>query len=166
MKPIFFILFVLSFFSKNSICQNAVHDPYKGGVTKLNADLARYLSEVNIQFDDTAFLFILQISRNKSSGKASNKMQFDFFGKNSQMKKTLQLFINENQMKWNRRIVRKRNVILPIFISAFGTSNAQPYFDWRNIFEIEIPKNQIALFVSPVIIELHCCLSETNRDFQ
>ena len=82
------------------------------------------------------------------------------------MKKTLQLFINENQMKWNRRIVRKRNVILPIFISAFGTSNAQPYFDWRNIFEIEIPKNQIALFVSPVIIELHCCLSETNRDFQ
>jgi len=161
----FYLLFIL-LLPLISIGQEKSDIIYKGGALKLNNDLSNFLAdERRVSFDDTAYVFILQVSAKKNVNRIDDKIKFQIFGQGNSMKKLVFDFLTSNSINWNYRKLKKSNVIIPLFITSFRTTNKQSYFDWKDLFNKELPESQMALFFSPLIIQLYCCPSEPNRDF-
>jgi hypothetical protein len=139
---------------------------YKGGSFKLNNDLSNFLAEkMGVQFDDTAYIFIIQVSANKKVNGINDKIKFEVFGKDNSMKKLVSDFLTSNSINWDYRKFKNSNVIIPLFITSFHTDYKHLYFDWSDVLNKELPKSQMALFFRPLVIQLYCCPSEPGRDF-
>lgn len=164
MKCLYFLLIVL--LPLISIGQKKADVIYDGGVLKLNNDLSTFLAEeAKNTVTDTAYFFIIQVSVSKRANRTNDKVRFEVFGKGNSMKKVIFDFLTAHIRNWNHRKLKKSNVLIPLFITTYSTTNKQPYFDWNELFGKKVPESQAALFFSPLIIHLYCCPSEPNRDF-
>jgi hypothetical protein len=162
MKQLLIIsVLLLPFFCKS---QERPEMIYKGGHLQLKKDLSDFLvNEIKFPYADTAHIFILKILPNKKNIK--NKIAFEIFGENNAMKALVTDFLLASSKKWDYNKLKNTSVVVPLFITTYSKTNQQSYFNWEKIFSGGLPESQSVLFLKPLILHLHCCPSEPNRDF-